>query len=146
MTPREPEEKEIGGVRYRVRYLTTTKAQAMLATLSKMLLPAFAALVNPGAAKDIKGTAELGSLMSKLGPDVLQRAAAELVGRLDSETVARVLKDLAGITSFAAAKEDGTEVWLELGPQYDLHFMGRNKAWVGWVQFALEVQFGDFFA
>lgn len=146
MQPKPAEEKETDGVRYRVRYLTTTKNQRLLADLFKIVAPSFATLVNPSAAKDLKDTAQIGALLSKLGPETLRLATTELALRLDNEKVASMLKDLASCTSFSVASESGDEKWLELGPQYDLHFQGRMKAWREWVVFALEVQLGDFFA
>lgn len=134
--------QQVGDHTYRVSHLKTSKAQQMLVELLKLLGPALAALAGSSSVEaiDPKKLAE-----SKLNPEFLGRAIQELAGRVDNAKVSWIVEQLRDATE-VQLEADGGDKWVKLAPIYELHFPGRMREWVGWLQFALRVQFADFFA
>lgn len=141
---KEAKTREIGGVRYRVSYLKTSKAQAMLSELAKLVGPALATLVGGASDKVPVASAEVAGLLNKVKPDLLKQAVTELTARLDNDKVSKIVDDLRKVSQICVGEDEDKWISLE-GAVYETNFMGAMKAWAQWLQFALEVQFADFF-
>jgi hypothetical protein len=114
-------ERDIDGHRYAVTQLPAMRALRLLNRLGRVAGPALATLVDGGAA----------------APGALGLAAEGLFERLPDEELEAIVKEL-----LASARADGKE----LLPQFDLHFQGCMSTLFRVLSFALEANYGGFFA
>lgn len=136
-TLRNNEEREIGGRRVLVAQLPASRALKLLRRLGHVLGPALAK-----AAGASKGTLSIAAL------DVgsLSDAITVLFDRLTEPELDHLMRELL---STAQVMVDGK--WVQLsagsGPQpYDVTFAGDLAGLFATLGFAIEVNFGDFFA
>jgi hypothetical protein len=113
------EERMIGARTYRATQLPAMRALRLLARLGRVAGPAFAVLLEAGAEGSIQGGAR--ALFDRLGEDDVEQLVR---GMLETVTV------------------DGRSVLLG----FDAEYAGKLDEVFLLVQFALEVQFGGFFA
>jgi hypothetical protein len=131
-------EKTIGGHTYRVSQLGAKSGRIMLLRLIK--------LVGSGAAA---GISSLGSGAAKSIEDLIARGSGdainELLHRLDEGEVSSILDELAKHTSVVIVEGKESREPL-LSDVFDIHFAGAYDEMLAWARFALEVNFGSFFA
>src|SRR5262245_16356053 len=124
---REPQEKTIEGKRYRVAPLGAADGLRVMAKLAHAIGPAL---------EDATSLADLGE---RLFP-----ALGRLAKQLDGEDLVYVCGVLARSSRVEPAP--GTNAFIALSDVFDTHFQGDFAALFGWAAFALEVNFGFFFA
>ena len=134
---REPVEKQIGEHVYRVRHMMAKQVLQTAPVIARMLLPTIGKLADGvlssgGSLKDI-----LKKDISKLS---IGAATEALVTHWDQTEVERLIDILAANSEVEIGGK-----WPSLKQQFDQHFTARNKEMLGWIMFALEVQYGDFF-
>ncbi|MCK6585959.1 MAG: hypothetical protein L6Q76_00080 [Polyangiaceae bacterium] len=131
------QEREIGGIRFKVTTLPYSKARELRTRLLQLLGPALAK-----AAERVAGDAEIVTL-GDLPIAALGAGLGELVTQLTPRDFELAETLIAGHTEFST---DG-ERWLKLGAggQMDLLFAGRHEVAMRWLAFGLEVNFGSFF-
>lgn len=132
---RQANSRTIGQYTYDVRQLPATPAYLMLLDLAKMVTPSAAAGVasivgSGGIAKAVDAELDGGFLMA---------AVEGLVDRLDNDKVQSIIQQLAAHTAVVAGDK-----YVELSPQFEVHFAGRLGDMFRWLAFALEVNFSDF--
>jgi hypothetical protein len=127
---RDPQDKEIDGIKFTVRPLPGMKGLTMLPRLNKVLGPAIAAL---GAGSDAsKGSVNFESLKDAL---------ALLGERLTESEMESLTRGLLYGTTFQPT--DGTPGG-ELLPQFDLVMQGRPETALKLLAFAVEVNYSGF--
>ena len=122
--------KEIGGVTYVVKPLTTKAALRVLARLLRMAAPAFGDVASLRQAART-ATSSLGALF------------AGLAGDLDEALLLDVCEAFADVTD---ADLGGKKLLALRGGQWDEHFRGRLFELFEWVAFAAEVTYGPLYA
>ena len=120
------EEREIGGVRYRVTQLLVTPGKDLLFRLGQILGPVFARGLQ-GEAVDLENINVSGMI-------------AEFFDRAKAEDFDKFCSVLAKQTQFSP----GEGKWVPLTQEWEFHFAGRYEHLLQWLKFALEVQFGGF--
>lgn len=137
---RELPARDGSAVAFKVRHLSASKGLTMLTELIKMFGPAFGILIDSAGGLDAK--ASITDLVSQKAPgNMFERGALALVGQLDNDRVQRMVSQLRDETEVQISGK-----WIELKGQYELLFRGQQLLLLRWLAFALEVQFGDFFA
>ena len=135
---REPAEKHIEEHVYRVRPMVPTKVLQTAPILGRLFLPALGKLVG-GAAS---GAGSIGDVLeSDLSGVDFGGAAQVLMAAWDQPQIDMLVSELAKTTEVCI---DGNK-WPRLADIFDVHFSGRTKEMLGWLAFAVEVQYGDFF-
>jgi hypothetical protein len=127
-------EKTIDGVTYRVTLLGAQAGQAMSVKLLKLMGPSLASFID-------------GTIVSKSdGFGSLALGAADALRELTKSLTPESLKELAD----ELARNTTVRVSADLEPRlidiYDDHFAGHYDRLLGWLRFALEVNFRSFFA
>ena len=123
-------EKKIGETTYRVTPFGARKGRSVLFLLSKLLGGTL------GALKDAEGGDVLAGISAALGAWALS-AREE-----DFEAVCTALE---GGSEFRMAVGADVAVWQSLATHFDQHFVGKYDEMIGWIAFALEVNFSSFF-
>jgi hypothetical protein len=135
---REPTERQIGEHVYRVRPMMPKRILRTAPILGKLVVPALGHLID-----NAKG----GKISDVLGADVsglsFGAAAQALVAAWEQPKIDELIEELAASTEVGL---DGCSRWPLLSTCFDAHFSGRTKEMLGWIAFAVEVQYGDFFA
>lgn len=124
----------IGDYRYRVTQLGVTQGLEVMAELAKMLLPGMGGMASGGLGK---------ILQADTGSQQFAMAATKLAQAIDSAKVQKVVKVLAKTT--AVFGEGFGDAGAPLDIHLEDHFAGRYGELVGWMKFALEVNYGNFF-
>lgn len=125
----EARKKEIDGVTYVVKPLTTKASLRVLARVLKMAAPAFGDVASLRAAARA-ATSSLGALF------------AGLAGDLDEA----ILLDVCDAFSAVTDADLGGKRLLALGNgQWDEHFRGRLFELFEWIAFAAEVTYGPLY-
>lgn len=121
-----PEEhREIGGLLYRVRPLTTRKSLQVLTRVLRMTAPAF------GDVADLERAAEqMGALIGTL---------TSLLGELDEAVLLFLCESFAEVSAVETAP--GFKLALA-GAAFDEHFRGKLPDLFEWLRFAVEVTYG----
>ena len=129
--PRETKETEIDGHRYQVTQLGADTSDLILFRSAPAVAAGIRAFLRGAGSADSIAGALIGTLgaMSLEDFKFVKDAMREATRRL-------VVDELAG----------GKSRWVPLKVDYDDHFAGRNLAALKWLRFALEVNFGPFFA
>lgn len=137
----ESKDKTIGDHTYRVYQLPATQGLAMFMDLAKMVGPSLGVLID--AAKTEKGgSASLSDLMgTNIQGDAFGTAMTALVDRFDTAKVQEMISKLREKTEVDIS---GAGNFVRLGSIYEVHFAGKIGGLLGWLRFALEVQFSDF--
>lgn len=120
------EEREIGGIKYRVTQLLVTPGKDLLFRLGQILGPVIARGLEGGAV-DLEH-ANLSGMIT------------ELCERAKPEDFDRFCTVLAKQTQFSPSEGR----WIPLAQEWEFHFAGRYEDLLQWMKFALEVQFGGF--
>jgi hypothetical protein len=123
---REPEQREIDGVVYRVTPLPAGKGLKVMQRIAKVLGPVLTSGATAGA-----GSVE----------DAVVRELGAVAGRLSDDDLEFVSRALAESTTFA----NGHGAQVQLGQCFDLHFAGEYERLLPWMAFALGVNFAPFF-
>jgi hypothetical protein len=135
---RDPVEKRIEEHVYRVRPMPPRRILQTAPVLAKLVLPAMGRLVD-GATASGKG------LQDVLNQDVsgmsFGAAAEALMGAWDQPQIDKLIDELAASTEVCL---DGDK-WPQLSRIFDAHFSGRTKEMLGWLVFAVQEQYQDFF-
>jgi hypothetical protein len=129
----ETQSKTIGDYTYQVTQLGARQGRRVLVTLFRAIGPAMADLAKAG-----KGGAEE-SLAAALGGLARSVTADDLDGLC--EAFAASTKVLLPTQTVAGA---GT-LPQDLSPIFDTHFRGRYSSMIGWLAFAIQVNYSDFF-
>ncbi len=116
---RKEKEKTINGKRFKVIQLGFADGMELLTSLGRLVGPALT-----GASKDVSPTAIIG----------------DIVGRLSYPELTTITNKLAKTTRI----EREPDKWPLLEPEVDL--AGNYDLTLRWLGFALEVNYGDFFA
>ncbi len=131
---RTPQSKNINGTEYTVQLLPPTQALDLLVDLAQMLGPALDPILS-----------NLGTLQGLLDKDLADvdtaffgQAARALCSSTDKVKLRAVVKLLGDVTLVNGA---------QLSRVHEAHFLERGLGEMFlWLPFALEVQYGDFFA
>lgn len=125
----ESQKKELGGITYVVRPLTTKASLRVLALVLKMAGPAFGDVASMRDAARA-ATGSLGKLF------------AGLAGDLDEAALIEVCDAFAAVTD----ADLGGKKLLALGSgQWDEHFRGRLFELFAWIAFAAKVTYGPLY-
>lgn len=147
----ETKSREINGRIYHVTELPAKQGRAMLVRLIKVLGPVFGQLVSgskprkrslPGLSAQAEAAAVGASVLSSVTGASVGRALAELSTRLTEQDLEWLCTTLGEYTEVQV--DDERRPKLSLAYQ-NLHFAGRYLEMFGWIGFALEVNFSDFF-
>lgn len=125
----EASKKEIGGVTYVVKPLTTKAALRVLARVLRMAAPAFGDVASMRDAARA-ATGSLGKLFAGLASDLDEAALIEVCDAFAAVTDA----DLGGKKLLALGEN-----------QWDDHFRGRLFEMFEWVAFAAQVTYGPLY-
>lgn len=136
------QDKRIGETLYRVTELPATRSLDMLIGLFKMIGPALGVVMD--GVDTAKRTSLADMLDAKLSGDAFARAAAELAARVNTPQVQDMIAKLRACTQYDPGGQ-GETFRNMTAETFDMHFAGRMHELFGWLAFALEVQFGDFF-
>jgi hypothetical protein len=129
----EIKSKVIGSHTYHVRQLGSKEARSLLVRLTSVLGPVLGAAIPQGASM-----ADIMKLQVQFGSGL-----AELANKLKEEDLEYACRVLGAATEVDLG--GGKQVPLTLERQ-ELHFCGgRLSEMFRWLQFALEVQYSDFF-
>jgi hypothetical protein len=135
---RDPKERHIGEHVYRVRPMQPKRVLRTAPILAKLLVPALGHLVD-GASKGAK-------ISDVLEADVtgasFGAAAQALMAAWDQPKMDELVDELAATSEVGL---DGGSKWPQLSAIFDAHFTGRTQEMLGWLAFAVEAQYGDFF-
>lgn len=118
---RKTESKHIGRYTYRVTQLGATEGVRLLATITRVLGPSL-----PSFAGD--------------GPSAMVEGLKALTERLDAPTLEGVISTLAPTTRVVVQGKEPL-----LSSIYEEHFVGEYAELLGWLAFAIGVNYADFF-
>lgn len=132
------QDRQIGESIYRVHTLGATPSLDLLLELGRMVGPSLGILV------DGLESGKLSEMLSaKLSGDAFGRALEGLASRMDTPKVQGMIAKLRAKTEVDVS---GGGAFQQLAPVYEVHFAGKMSDLFAWFKFALEVQYGDFFA
>jgi hypothetical protein len=120
----ETKSKEIGKHTYSVTPLTAKKAYKLLTKILKIVGPGVGTIVDGRSADGL-----VGQLIGQITERLDETAVEQIVDMLIAQTTVRM---------------DGRDVPVE--KIFDVHFVGKMSELMRVLAFALEVQYGDFFA
>lgn len=137
-------EKTIGSCTYRVRQLGPTPAIGLLLDVLHVAGPAFGKLADSIGARKGESFALKDVLDRALPADTFARVVEAFLAGADEARVQKSIKTLADATEVLKPGGGGYQ---KLSPIYENHFCGDASLvdLFGWLLFALEVQYSDFF-
>lgn len=124
---REPQEKTINGRTYRVTPLAAGQGLGLLTLITKHI------------ARGLENVTSLAALTEQAG-----KAIADVAAHLDEAHVDRLCKTLAGSAVFEV--EPGSGKFVPLSAHFDNHFAAAYGELAQFLAFALEANYGSFFA
>lgn len=130
---RQTEEREIGGVRYKVTQLGAKTGESFL----YVRLPR---LLGPGLGEFITGLGRASDVESAIA-NGLGDAIRDLAQRVNDQDYAAIRDEFAKLTVVALDAERE----MPLSKIYDDHFAGRYQDVAAWLGFCLEVNYRGFF-
>ena len=133
--PRKDSETQIGSTRYRVRQLGASTGGELIFRVGMPILALIGSSLGKGGPK--LSVESMQSLVKSLSPADLNWTIVHF----------RETSQVWIVDEAAGPDANGNPIgrWLPLGPLYDEHFAGSYRAWLEWLVFAAEANFGDFF-
>ncbi len=127
-------------IEFEVTYLPYRKSRKLLVELLRTFGQSIGILIDSAGGFDAKASMQA-LLVQKNQGNLFERIGHAFVSELSDEKLETVMAMLRDVTR---VKQNGT--WIDLNKAHDIVFLGEPLLLIRWLAFAIEVQYGDFFA